>query len=232
MIASTPAEMVRAPQLAVEVLCQALAVLNNLRQEAERHARRTDVTVDRLMEMGYVHPAAATAANGRARHVTEPPTDLCLTEPGTQLALWLLFGLPAPAGGPAALGQDLGVDPVDFRPTWDRDRRQLSLLGLPVKSFKQVSENQWPVLDAFQASAWAPRIDDPVPAKPGHDPKRRLNRTIQSLNERQIHRLIRFRGDGTGTAVLWEPIWENLPAASVEDRSPQCLPPVCPDGSR
>ena len=43
--------------------------------------------------------------------------------------------------------------------------------------------------------------------------KERLHATIRYLNANHQNRLIRFRGNGTGEAVLWEPI-----AASAVDR--------------
>jgi hypothetical protein len=57
------------------------------------------------------------------------------------------------------------------------------------------------IIDAFQELDWPERIDDPLP---NGQNSQRLNETIHSLNERL--RFIRFRADGTGCGILWEPL--------------------------
>jgi hypothetical protein len=89
-------------------------------------------------------------------------------------------------------------------PYWDSDRRILCVHGQVVKQFRQSSPNQERVLQAFQEEGWPPAIDDPLPHRPGTDPKWRLKSTIQSLNSHQTNRALRFRGDGSGERVLWE----------------------------
>ena len=96
------------------------------------------------------------------------------------------------------------------RPRWDRDRHQLSLGRRLIKEFKLNSPNQEAVLMAFEEEGWPPRIDDPLVPHPDTEPKERLRNTIKSLNRKQVHRLIRFMGDGTGEAIRWELIPPNL----------------------
>jgi hypothetical protein len=96
------------------------------------------------------------------------------------------------------------VDDDKAAPYWDSDRRILWVHGLVVKQFRQSSPNQESVLKAFQEEGWPPAIDDPLPHRPGSDPKCRLRNTIQSLNSHQTNRALRFRGDGSGERVLWE----------------------------
>jgi hypothetical protein len=98
---------------------------------------------------------------------------------------------------------------VDTIPTWDRVRQELRLGGLLVKQYKVPSPNQETVLAAFQEEQWAPRIDDPLPPRYDHDPKRRLHDTINSLNRNQKNPLLRFFGDGSGQGVRWEP-WDRV----------------------
>jgi YD repeat-containing protein len=91
--------------------------------------------------------------------------------------------------------------PPRLIPHWNAERRELHLNGKVVKRFRLPSPNQEAVLAAFEEERWPPHVDDPLPPKPEQDPKRRLNDTIKSLNQRQIHHLIRFQGDGHGRGV-------------------------------
>lgn len=89
------------------------------------------------------------------------------------------------------------------RPTWDSDRLELRVGENVVKRFKSPATNQEAVLAAFEEEEWPPRIDDPLPPRPGQEPKRRLHDTINSLNRHQICEMIRFQGDGRGQGIRW-----------------------------
>ena len=89
-------------------------------------------------------------------------------------------------------------------PTWDSQRRELSINGITVKRYLQKAPNQEAVLAAFDEEAWPHRIDDPLSPQPGQDTKRRLCDTIKCLNRRQTTRLIHFHGDGSGEGIMWE----------------------------
>ena len=87
--------------------------------------------------------------------------------------------------------------------------------------FSGAGANQQAILVAFEEEGWPRSIDDPLPYIPTKRlNKERLHATIRCLNANQANRLLRFRGDGTGERVLWEPI-----AASVSDRPP-ARPPL------
>ena len=90
------------------------------------------------------------------------------------------------------------------RPIWDAERRELRVDGALVKRFRQPAPNQETILSVFEELGWPARIDDPLPPKPEIDAKTRLLTTLKSLNRHQHRPLIRFRGDGTGTGVLWQ----------------------------
>jgi len=90
-------------------------------------------------------------------------------------------------------------------PTWDAQRRVLSFEGRIVKRFKWHALNQEMILTAYQEEGWPARIDDPLPPLPSLTIKRRLSDTIKCLNRKQEDSLVRFRGDGTGEGVIWEP---------------------------
>jgi hypothetical protein len=107
-------------------------------------------------------------------------------------------------------------------PHWNCKLRQLSFAGCVVKQFRLPARNQEAVLSAFEGEGWPPLIDDPLPFLPGRQrSKQRLHWTIRYLNANHAHRLLRFRGNGTGEAVLWEPIAASAierPGATLEAR--------------
>ena len=89
-------------------------------------------------------------------------------------------------------------------PIWDIARRILAFQDQIVKQFKCQAVNQEVILSAFQEDGWPPRIDDPLAPLPILDEKRRLSDAVKALNRKQRHKLIHFRGDGTGQGVVWE----------------------------
>jgi len=89
-------------------------------------------------------------------------------------------------------------------PAWDAEQRVLSFGGLVVKQFRWHAPNQETILSVLEEDGWPARIDDPLVPEPNQDIKRRLSDTIKALNRNQLNELIRFRGDGTGHAVIWE----------------------------
>jgi hypothetical protein len=89
-------------------------------------------------------------------------------------------------------------------PIWDLERRSLLFRGRVVKQFKWHAANQEIILSTFQEEGWPARIDDPLAPVPTLDIKRRLSDAIKCLNRNQVNELIRFRGNGTGQAVVWE----------------------------
>jgi hypothetical protein len=91
--------------------------------------------------------------------------------------------------------------------------RVLTYDGKVVKEYRRPAPNQALVLASFEELGWPPRIDDPLPPVPGMDSKQRLHDTIDSLNRRHKHRLIRFFADGTGRGVCWRRLTSS-------DRSP------------
>ncbi len=136
-------------------------------------------------------------------------TCFVLTSLGTDMCQYVF---PSPSG---ANGSNMGVDgqchgemlPSNGSPTcpkWDSDRHELRVGRYLVKQYKLNSPNQESILTAFEEEGWPPRIHDPLIPQPEAAPKERLRNTIKSLNRKQVHRLIRFMGDGTGEAVRWE----------------------------
>jgi hypothetical protein len=92
-------------------------------------------------------------------------------------------------------------------PEWDFTMRILSVGSNVVKVFRRAAPNQELILTAFQEQEWAVRIDDPLPRRPGVDARIRLHDTIKNLNRGHLHPSLRFRGDGSGRGICWEP-WQ------------------------
>lgn len=94
--------------------------------------------------------------------------------------------------------------PHQPKPVWDVETRQLRLGNKVVKQFTWPSKNQESVLAAFEELGWPERIGNPIERHPTICPKQRLHDAIKCLNRKQVNKLIRFRGDGTGLGVLLE----------------------------
>lgn len=103
----------------------------------------------------------------------------------------------SPAGQPLPQREDVV-------PHYDSERHELLVASCCVKRFRTPAVNQETILMAFEEEEWIARIDDPLRPLAEIDPRRRLHDAIKCLNRRQLHRLIVFRGDGTGQGVLWE----------------------------
>lgn len=202
----------------------AIAALTEAAEYAERAtANRWDfaVEVEQLRELGitnsdlrylvtlhYVeHAAEATKAGSHSRHfrreadlsitnkscfvLSDSKRDAVSTFERVKLVL-------RPVANPKT---DQNTTKV---PSWDAMRRVLIFENRVVKQFKRQAINQEVILSAFQEDEWPTRIDDPLTPQPAIDEKRRLNDTIKSLNRNQLSSLIRFHGDGSGQAILWE----------------------------
>jgi hypothetical protein len=91
-------------------------------------------------------------------------------------------------------------------PQWDAGCRELRWGAMLVKCFREPALNQELILAAFEEEGWPAHIDDPLPSDGYCDPKQRLHDTIKRLNRHQVNHLIRFRGDGCGCGVRWEPL--------------------------
>jgi hypothetical protein len=101
-------------------------------------------------------------------------------------------------------------------PQWDSGCCELRWASQLVKRYRLPAPNQEVILTALQEEGWPPRIDDPLPRQPDHDPKQRLHDTIKNLNRHQVHRLLAFTGDGTGEGVQWRRLGQTFTSASTE----------------
>jgi hypothetical protein len=179
-----------------------------------------------LIAKGYVDHARETDANAHehrsfeAQHRFRFKPDSCfvLTELGVAFVrIGLLEPLRAVAAGPD-LADPTAAPEVQANhqaPRWDLLRRELWVGKVLVKQYRVPAPRQEMVLTVFQEENWPPRIDDPLPPQTAIDPKRQLHATISSLNRSQKQALIQFRGDGSGTGVLWE---LNLGDRPVEEK--------------
>lgn len=88
-------------------------------------------------------------------------------------------------------------------PHWDRETRELRYRGKVVRRVARPKQagNIVPILDAFEAAGWPPRIDDPHRA--GRKGADGLRRDVSSLNEGLDTSRMKFASDGTGTGIVW-----------------------------
>ena len=92
-------------------------------------------------------------------------------------------------------------NPNTDKPTWNKERRELTFRGQLCKKFRQRAQNQIPIIEAFDTEGWPAAIDDPLhPSKKG-DNRQRLTDAIWQLNRQN---LILFELDGRGR-ILWKP---------------------------
>jgi hypothetical protein len=110
--------------------------------------------------------------------------------------------------------------PQAGKPHWDRNSSRLIYEGIVCVILNRAAENLEAVLDAFEASGWAPQIHDPFPAgKPGNR-KRRLHNTINALNRCQSTPRIHFASADSGRAIRWTLIPLPPPAETVRTIEP------------
>ena len=107
-----------------------------------------------------------------------------------------------------------------MKPEWNAERRELRYDGRLVKRFVTASPCQIKILEAFEEEGWPGVIDDPLSPEGERLPPDRLRATIYQLNQHQENELIRFRGNGTGKAIVWEPAGgSGAPQARLERSS-------------
>ncbi|NLE37265.1 MAG: hypothetical protein GX621_04495 [Pirellulaceae bacterium] len=102
--------------------------------------------------------------------------------------------------------------PTDAKPTWNKDKGELTLGGHIVKKVRSVSvaKNVVRILDVFEEDGWPDRIDDPLdPSKN----QQRLHEAIKRLNDNLTH--IHFKADGTGQGIVWERL--DRPGTAPDD---------------
>lgn len=191
-----------------------------------RDAKLNNSDIRWLAAKGYVeHALELTAPGDAARHFRRMPLltfaeseCFVLTRAGEVVARELCSGDISTADNSSpgiGICQIAPVEEVQIRPKWDPQRRQLRLGADVVKEFKLPSPNQETVLTAFEEEGWPPRIDDPLPPQEQLDPRRRLHDTIKALNRKQKRCRIRFRGDGSGEGIRWEPYDPELAVESL-----------------
>lgn len=117
------------------------------------------------------------------------------------------------------------IDGERDRPRWIKEQDEfwvgeLRIGNLIVRRVRHDATNVIRVLDTFEEDGWRSRIDDPLTGKIGQarPDQQRRHETLRSLN-RGLQR-IRFRGDGTSQAILWE--WNDPPETT--QRPPRHLP--------
>ena len=157
-----------------------------------------------LTEKGYAEYAGARTPSRRGRRLSRknggsrPETGLLLTEHGVSVARLLRA-----AGERASL--ILGADPcpqgAEASPRF-RGNGELLFRGEMVKRFGKAVSDPRALVDAFQASGWLQEMEDPLPARPNGNAKKRLQRAVDNLN-RGLNGGLRFYRTEAGRAVGW-----------------------------
>lgn len=151
--------------------------------------------------------------------------DWCEGEPGVYLyreaAIYAEFGHPTAddvgremfrfvallggqAGAPPASAAGASL-PQNRVPHYDEELRRLTVGGQLIKKYHEPSPNQIAILIAFEEAGWPAVMDDPIPSRPGVDPKRRLRDAVAALNgHHKIKSIMRFHAENDGEAVSWE----------------------------
>jgi hypothetical protein len=207
-------------QSAVAILCEALDCARELQRDewdfavearCLRGAGLSDSNLRWLLCKGYAEHAVETTP-AHAPHRTFRRTGslafcdrscFVLTAAGAALA-----GQPPPrpVGGPGPGHAPAPAQPSLWSavPRWDAGLHELRWGAQLVKRFREPAQNQELILAAFEEEGWPPHLDDPLPVNDSTDPRERLHDTIKRLNRHQVNRLLRFRGDGKGTGIIWE----------------------------
>ena len=145
------------------------------------------------------HPTQNLAFGPQTCFIATEAGMALVRQEGAALAIYSMHGNAASSAIPSVSA------PPAATPFWDRQRRVLTVGGRVVKQFRVPSSNQEAVLVAFQREGWPACVADPLPPIASQLAKIRLHDTIKCLNAKQENRLIRFRGNGMGNGVLWEP---------------------------
>jgi hypothetical protein len=93
----------------------------------------------------------------------------------------------------------------DDKPVWDGDR-VLTWRGRIIREFHHPAENQKELIEAFNHTEWERSIPNPFRDKLGKLDEFKLDKTVTDMNKRLLKGTIRFRRDGTGKRVNWEPV--------------------------
>jgi hypothetical protein len=173
----------------------------------------TDTDLRWLACKGYVEHAKEITRIGEDRRSFRSTGKLfftgrtCVVLTPLGLALAQRCCSPPTPFAPAAEAEALPNHPPNGTPNppvFDTARRELRVGNRLIKRFKQPALSQETILAAFEEEGWPYRILNPLPPKPNQDSKQRLHDAIIRLNRGQKHRLLRFKGDGTGEGIFWE----------------------------
>lgn len=172
-----------------------------------------------LLVQGYArHAAEIASSDGKRRFRDASPAtlgdDSCFVIAEAGLSLISSWNATSTTRNATTQAVRLFDEPVDgvaavipeVAPFWDAQRRKLWFNGKIVKHYHCQAPSQYSILDAFQSANWPAHVADPLPLQPGQCPKRRLHDAVKRLNRGHFSAAIRFRGDGSGRGVLWEPL--------------------------
>jgi hypothetical protein len=151
------------------------------------HVGAGETDMRRLLAGGYAEHGFENSANGDCHRSFHPGGGLRLT--ATSCFIVTTAGR-------------VYFDTVALRPRWDRERRELWVGDVLVKTFWITAVGQERILAAFEEDGWPARIDDPLPPVPGIVPRDRLHNILLKLNRTQS--ALKFFRDGTGEGITWK----------------------------
>jgi hypothetical protein len=99
----------------------------------------------------------------------------------------------------------LDAIPLEVKPHWDADYRELRLGNVVIKQLRGRVGIQQMILAVFQEENWPHRIDDPLPRGVGLQlPEERLRDIVRLLNDVMLNRCVRFASCDSGQSISWE----------------------------
>jgi hypothetical protein len=169
----------------------------------------TPTDVRRLLGRGYVAHGLERTRPGNTRRLFRRCANLALAAEScfvlTPQRVDLARQLLAPPARPARRPNMAPAPRADETPSWDAGRHTLFWRGRLIRCFKTEAPFQEAILTAFQAGGWACCVSVPLAEGSGVRSKGRLRDTIRNLN-RGVGPHLRFRLEGSGSRVRWEPL--------------------------
>jgi hypothetical protein len=218
---SSERELATRMQTGLALLTEALDCAQELQRDVwdfavEVHSLRSagvcDISLRWLLCKGYAKHAIETTQSRAPRRTFRRAGSfvfcdrscVVMTAAGADLALPPRSFRPA-LGGPVPSSVARSRPAIESAvPRWDADCHELYWGAKLVKQFREPARNQELILAAFDEEGWPSHMDDPLPNNSNSDSKERLHDTIKRLNRHQVNRLIQFRGNGSGSGIIWE----------------------------
>ena len=151
-----------------------------------------------LVGKGYIQHATEKTKPGDTRRIFGKLGGLRFSDKSS-------FILTEAGARAARLLKDEPVLSAPETPHWDDGNHTLFWRSLALHHFRSDAPYQEAVLRPFEAQGWPRCVTVVLPEDPGVISKVRLHDAIKNLN-RNVRPHLRFRQEGGGSRVTWEPI--------------------------